>query len=146
MCTRKKVDRNKMLVELKVFILLCYYVVLGVVVVASYTTTAGDTAVNNFSAELASYFLCEITGVIPGKVCSRQGFEAFINPAFSIAGYMLVGLYPVVNLIFAINFIDLWRCMHIRKQPQTVTSTNLQMSVQRDLELVTANVNALNEE
>ena len=135
-----------MLVEVKVFILLCYYVVLGVVVVTSYTSTAGDATVNSFSVELARYFLCEITGVTPGKVCSRQGFEPFINPAFSIAGYMLAGLYPLVNLIFAINLSDLWRCMHIQKQPQTGASTSLQMHVHKSSELVTANVNALSEE
>ena len=93
------------MVEIKVLIILGYFIIFGV----SALTTFGVTLRNgqNFRNELVTYFLCESTGTSGDKVCSRMGIEQFSTPIPIALTLLLFGLYPVVNLVYAVQIQEL---------------------------------------
>jgi len=62
---------------------------------------------SNFRKELVFYFLCESTGTSGGKVCSRMGIEQFSTLIPIALTLLLFGLYPVVNLVYAVQIQEL---------------------------------------
>ena len=86
-------------------IILGYFIIFGV----SALTTFGVTLWNgqNFRKELVSYFLCESTGTNGDKVCSRMGIEQFSTPILIALTLLLFGLYPLVNLVYAVQIQEL---------------------------------------
>ena len=59
-----------------------------------------------FTDDLKNYFACEETGTIPGKRCSRPLDRLDAAVIFTIFGCLL-GLYPLVNLIYVVNIKEL---------------------------------------
>lgn len=63
---------------------------------------------NEFERELLSYFVCESTGVSPGKTCSRSGFEnADLTPYTITTNEIVLTFYPVVTLIYVVNIAEI---------------------------------------
>ena len=79
--------------------------VLSVIALTSFTLVTRD--VEEFTDEVTKYFICEAAGVDPNNPCSRRGFEDLAVPAIPALSYILLGLFPAVNLIFAINLTEL---------------------------------------
>jgi len=92
-------------VEMKVLIILFYYILLGVCSLTTFSVTSRNMQL--FTSGLVSYFLCESTGTNDGKVCDRTAFEQFSNPIPAALSFILLGLYPVVNLIYVVNIQEL---------------------------------------
>ena len=88
--------------EAKVFMIVCYYVILGSVGLSTYTyfiTTDDDTA-----EAFQHYFMCQSVGVVPGLDCGDlpnvrlQEFGKLASVAAT-----LIGLSPLVSLIFVVR-------------------------------------------
>ena len=60
----------------------------------------------NYTSELKTYFLCESSGQLPGKVCERS-FERLGWEIVIVIAYIILGCYPVVQLIYVVNVKDL---------------------------------------
>ncbi len=68
-------------------------------------------------SELNAYFICESTGVRPGKVCNRSRFES-ADPVYLFAAQFVVGIgYLFVNLMYALNIEHTRQCLtsHFRR-------------------------------
>ena len=53
--------------------------------------------------EITGYFTCELPGIDPQNPCDQSRFQSLLNPELNCISYILLGLFPVVNLIFAVN-------------------------------------------
>ena len=89
--------------ERKILIVFCYYVILGVIALTTFTINTKNS--DRTTKEIVEYFGCESLG--PEEPCDRSGFEAQLHPVLDCLSYMLLGLFPAVNLIFAVNVKEL---------------------------------------
>ena len=87
--------------EKKILIIFCYYIILGVIGLVTFTfATRND---DRILEEIAGYFTCELPGIDPLNPCDRSRYQALLDPELNCFSYILLGLFPVVNLIFAVN-------------------------------------------
>ena len=89
-------------VKKKILIILSYYFILGGVAVTAYPFAArsGKKSIQ----PIRNYFLCEAPGIDPDNPCDRSAFENQTGYLILIgAAYLLIGLLPAVNLIFAVD-------------------------------------------
>ena len=99
-------QRKAKAVEVRVLIILCYFILLGVSALTTFSVSSQN--IQHFTRELISYFLCESTGTTNGKLpCDRMAFEQFSNPIPTALSFLLLGLYPVVNLIYVVHIQEL---------------------------------------
>ena len=92
--------------EMKVLIIFIYFIIFGVVGLTSFTLAIQN--IPDFISELTTYFVCESQGVQPGKTCERRFVHDRLGVDISLMFvYMLIGFYPVVNLVYIINFQEL---------------------------------------
>ena len=62
--------------------------------------------------DVQEYFCCELGGHNPGNPCSRSKIGNLSDLGLEILLYILLALFPVVNLIYAVNvqeLKELWR-------------------------------------
>ena len=85
--------------EKKILIVFCYYVILVIFTLISFTIATRNA--DQFSEELEKYFVCELIG--PSTPCPRQGFERLTQPEMTSIAYILLGLFPLANLVFVVN-------------------------------------------
>ena len=57
--------------------------------------------------KLISYFFCELGGHDPDQPCDRSQFEQENSPVISTLSYILLGLFPIGNLVYALNISEL---------------------------------------
>ena len=93
-------------VEVKLFIVLCYYVVVSISVVVAFSVLLiNNTAIKG---ELQVYFTCEAAGKYPGKEeCDRSRIDSLAFPILlNIAIYMYSAI-PTVTLVYVISWRDM---------------------------------------
>ena len=104
--------------EKKLLVVFCYYVVLASVALTSFTLSIRNLP--SFLRKLQTYFLCEQRGHDPSNPCSRV-FQEQSYPLLATASFILLGMFPVVNMLYAVNLRDLkeilkkWRLKNRRK-------------------------------
>jgi len=78
-----------------------------VIALTSFTVFTRNGAL--FGDAVADYWQCEITGVDPENSCDRlkDSFEALTYPGLTSVSYILLGIFPAVNLIFAVNIKEI---------------------------------------
>ena len=93
--------------ERKILIIFCYYVLLGVIALTTFTLTTRNGALA--ADAVADYWQCEIAGVDPENPCDRlrDSFEALTYPRLTSISYFLLGIFPAVNLIFVVNIAEI---------------------------------------
>ena len=93
--------------ERKILIIFCYYVLVVVIALIAFTVTTSN--IGQFAAAVADYWLCELTGVDPENPCDelRASLERFQFPVLSSFSYILLWIFPAVNLIFVVNIREL---------------------------------------
>ena len=89
--------------EVRILIVFCYYVIVGASALIAFNVTSQK--LQSFSSELDAYFLCEREGT--GQICDRSGFESLTDPALQTIAFILVGIYPAINLVYVIHIADL---------------------------------------
>ena len=90
---------QKWTAEVKLFIIFCYFFVFLALTQTAFTVTLRNQP--KFVAELTEYFFCEAAG-IQGNICERS-FERLASDVPVAIGYALLGLYPIVSLIYVVN-------------------------------------------
>lgn len=91
--------------ERKLLIVFCYYVVLAVISLTSFTMSTRDASA--IATHTLEYFLCEQGGHNPETPCSRAAIDEMTDPVISTMSYILLGLFPIVNLVYALNVQEL---------------------------------------
>ena len=81
-----------------------YYIVLSSVALTSFTLATSN--VENLVSGIQEYFFCEQGGFDPEDRCTRD-YQKHTSPYLTTISYALLGLFPVVNLIYAINLNEL---------------------------------------
>ena len=88
---------------MRILIVFCYYTIVGSSALIAFNVTSQK--LQKFSNEVDAYFLCERGGI--GNKCDRSGFESLTNPALQTIAFILVGIYPAINLVYVIHIADL---------------------------------------
>jgi len=90
--------------EVKMLLLLSYYVIAGVVSLISFTI--GIENVDLILEQLINYFNCHLGGNDPMCEEFRRQFEDYSNSKLGIISNFLTALITWVNLLFAIHTQD----------------------------------------
>ena len=87
--------------EKKLLVVFVFYLILGYVDVIGFavSTSSLDTVAKYIEENLQ----CEALRVDPDYACPRRFEDIRIAGIFSLLSYILLGLYPIPNLLFAIN-------------------------------------------
>ena len=88
---------------MRILIVFCYYAILGISALTAFNVSSQQ--LQEFSNALDAYFLCERGGI--RNNCDRSGFESLTNPTLVTIGFILVGIYPAINLVYVIHSADL---------------------------------------
>ena len=113
--------------ERKLLIILCYYVLLVVISLTGFTVSLRSSGL--YIGALLEYMQCEATGVDPENPCNRASFEEQTYPGLTTLAYVLLWIFPAVNLIFAVNISELkekfktWRGQAPTKNLPSETNT-----------------------
>jgi len=90
--------------ELRILIVFSYYVILGIGGLTSIIVSSRN--LQGYSNARNIYFLCERNGI--GAECDRSGFESYAtDPGLATVGFILLHIYPAVNLVYVIHIADL---------------------------------------
>ncbi len=98
--------------EKKILIVTCYCIVLSTVALTAFTLSTRDTPA--FVRNIGLYFLCEQRGHDPENPCSRDYIKNS-DSVLTMLSFVLLSLFPVVNLIYAINTRELKEFMQRMK-------------------------------
>ena len=85
--------------EIKLIVVFIYYIILSVFTLSAITLNTRNF--NSLKNALLLYFSCEQGGYNMG--CSREDIEKLTHPFTSALSYVLLCLFPIVNLIYIVN-------------------------------------------
>lgn len=111
------------------FVNFCYYIVLGLtVVLALYKLGASDQLEYKFILE--QYLLCSSSGKSNDCKEYKDRIEALTTVELSMAAYIFLGLYPAVNLFYAVQVKKMFPSIpmskrheqHVIQSQQTITT------------------------
>ena len=114
--------------ERKILIVLCYYILLSVVALTGVTIPLRNSEL--LANALTEYWQCETAGVDPLCNRLRASFEEQTNPGIITVSYVLLWIFPAVNLIFAVNISELkqkfktWREQAVPSQSTSYKASN----------------------
>jgi len=114
--------------EVKILILSIYFVAFGIVTLISLSVGIRDSDI--IADKLLKYILCQASGYANIDSCAaeRNELESKLQPGLSSATYILLGLLPWSNLLYAIQFTDVKRALQKVKsvlQHLILTSTTI---------------------
>jgi len=91
--------------EVKVLVISGYYAIFAVVVLTTFTLHKIQD-LEELINDITDYFACEATGTL--RDCEKPSVDLY-RRIVSIVAFVLVGLNPIVNLVFVINTRNLKR-------------------------------------
>ena len=92
--------------ELKILIVLCYYIIFTVVSLTSFSIISKH--IPKLRDDLTQYFACESRGVSSEMDCQREVDRIDSEIALTLA-YVLIGFFPYVNIIYIVSSNDVRR-------------------------------------
>ena len=104
--------------EVKVLVISCYFTIFAVFIITTFTINNVLKQAKLISA-IMNNFACEATGTV--NECDRS-FVDLRGDIFSILTFVLIGLFPIVNLIYVLNIRELKQkiSMHFSKSKQQI--------------------------
>ena len=90
--------------EIKILILLGYFIVFGIVSLVNLTITLNEA--DPFLDDLLNYFACQLGGYNPECEEFRRQFEKHLKPGLNGASYLLLGLNTWVHILIATKAQD----------------------------------------
>lgn len=85
--------------EAKILFIMCYYILLGTLVLTLYTTFEANIDAEFWTTE--QYFACQSTGLQLGKDCGVKPQGSLTS--LSIIAVILTGLLPLVVITFTVK-------------------------------------------
>ena len=105
--------------EVKIVILFVYFSIFLASILVTFTVRLHG--IDTLIKEIRQYFVCEATGIMPGKVCDRS-FERLETEVISIITFTLIGFYPIVSLIYVVNIQELKKKVSRRTTRKEIVS------------------------
>ncbi|XP_065890372.1 uncharacterized protein [Dysidea avara] len=106
--------------EVKILLLLCYCMIIGVISLINLTVAIDDTDL--FLKDLTNYFICHLGGDDPMCEQFRREFEKHDHVKMNVFTYFLIALITWVDLLFSIHSQDVkWM---IQKMSSVCSSKN----------------------
>ena len=90
--------------EIKILILLSYFIVFGIVSLVNLTITINEA--DPFLHDLLNYFTCQLDGYNPECEEFRRQFEKHLKPGLNGTSYLLIGLCTWVHVLIATKAQD----------------------------------------
>ena len=88
---------------MKILFIICYFLGIGIFALTIFCASFWST----LPQRLSEYLLCESIGMRPGNSCADErrslSNEVILQLLFDIA-FILLGSFPAVNLVYAVNF------------------------------------------
>ena len=84
---------------------LSYYILVTVFSLTSFTLATRNSG--PFVMQLQAYFACEGRGHDPDNPCDRNNFRQLAYPGVATTSFILLDLFPVVNLLYVLNIREL---------------------------------------
>ena len=102
--------RAQVTVEVKVLVIAFSYIIIGLVATTSFAISSAR--IESLKEELFVYFQCELCGTNSqlGESCSESGYEQLTNGALVTMAYSLLGMYPLVTLVYVVRVSGLKKC------------------------------------
>ena len=104
-------------IEKRILIIFLYYVFMNVLTLTTFTIFSRNTQA--FAREVLLYFVCEQNGINPSHPCDRSKFESLKDIVPGLLSFVLLGIFPFVNLVFTMSTKELRdrfkRCLQTRK-------------------------------
>ena len=92
--------------KIKLLIIFVYFSITSIFSLVAYTVVAKQST--DFRTKLAVYFRCEAQGIQPDRACEKE-FGRFNGNVLVALIYLLLGLYPAVNLVYVVNVKEMKR-------------------------------------
>ena len=100
--------------EMKILVLLCYFILLGSAIQAATTIVARNS--DQFYAAILNYFTCELSGTSPECDAEKVALDVLTVPILWITVHMLLGAFPAVHLLYVVNFGEVkQKCLYCVK-------------------------------
>ena len=111
--------------ERKLLVVFLYYITLGVVSLTSFTLAT--RYVDRNIAATIEYFDCEKSGHNNTQACS---LDRVVFPSLTLTSFILLGLFPAINLVFAVNTKELKSALkQLSVKARTVVSVTGESSI-----------------
>jgi len=99
--------------EKKLLVVFLYFELL--VIIALITFSLNTRYENEFIQSLLDLFSCEQTGHDPENICSRSDINRLGFPSATLLSYIILGFFPVVILVYAVNVKELKKALKVYK-------------------------------
>jgi hypothetical protein len=112
-------------IEMKLLVVLFYFIIFGVVSLVHYSIA--DAQQDEFINGLNVYFDCQSTGLVNGtNDCDPYGhYQRLDNPYFKSIAYIMMGLVPIVNFVFVVQWKAVWDAIKSRISKKKYSHHNL---------------------
>ena len=92
---------------MKIIILSCYVILFGISALINYSISIRDADIT--LDRLLDYFACQASGYSADHTCSAEydRLRSYLHPELDTVTYILLGLVPYSNLLFAIQVSDI---------------------------------------
>lgn len=91
--------------EKKLLVIFFYYILLSVLALVGFTLSA--STIENDTDAVIHYFTCEARGIDPDNPCHKPTANFKFGDLTSFSSYILLGLFPAVNLIYIVDVKEL---------------------------------------
>ena len=89
--------------EIKVLVISIYYAITILVIVTT-ATVHKIQDLEQLTNDITNYFMCEATGTL--RECDKPTVDLY-RRIISLISFTLIGLFPIVNLIYVLNIREL---------------------------------------
>ena len=97
--------------EMKILVLLCYFIILLSTIQAVFTRMALTT--DQVNATFLNYFACELSGTSPKCNAAKTLIDELTVPGEWVAANIFMGMFPVFEMILIVNFGDVkQKCLY----------------------------------
>ncbi len=100
--------------EKKLLVVFCYFTILCSLALT--TLTLRTRFGTDYSQSLVEYFRCELSGYNPKEPCTKSEIRRYSFPYIGAISFLVIGIYPVMTLIFALNIQNI-RNICSKKKP-----------------------------
>ena len=115
--------QKRMVARAKVLLNICYFIGIITYLLIVLAITKQRFAINWYQNALKVYFLCESSGVRPGTMCDRNEVDQALPYQLLLDTlFVLIALFPVVNLVYLVNFRKIMQSCKTNRQVQSTRS------------------------
>ena len=92
---------------MKILVLSCYFIIFGILALTNLSISIKNA--DKILDRLVKYLFCQARGYSSNNTCYEEydEFESYLKPELDMITFILMGLLPWSNLLFAIQVSDI---------------------------------------